>query len=195
MTAATDRRPRTPQQETMPLGVVLCRAPGVTRWAGWTWRVTDLLPGAGPTDGTPLRTEGELSWIHAATRTVELHVSDSEAYVHELQSREPSLYVILRADPAAPASAPRVVTVTASPYEAQDYADNGEDIVERIAMPAPVRAWVEAFVARHHVEVPFKKRRRDRLHEEPSQDGIGDARIAQDADVYRTPETRRRVPS
>ena len=179
----------------MPLGVVLCRAPGVTRWAGVSWRVTDLLPGAKATDGTLLREEGERRWIHAATRDVDLHVSDTEAYVHELQSREPSLYVILRADPTAPDEAPRVAYVTASPYEAQDYADNGEDIVERIAMPAPVRAWVEAFVARHHVEVPFKKRRRDRLRDEPAQDGIGDARIAQDADVYRTPDTRRRVSS
>lgn len=31
--------------------------------------------------------------------------------------------------------------MTASPYEAQDYEDNGEDIVEKILMPEGLIAW------------------------------------------------------
>ena len=29
---------------TLQVGVVLRRTPGVTRWAKWAWKVTDVLP-------------------------------------------------------------------------------------------------------------------------------------------------------
>ncbi|MEO1532458.1 MAG: DUF3305 domain-containing protein, partial [Pseudomonadota bacterium] len=38
----------TERHETIPLGIVLSRRPGVTRWAAWHWRPTAVLPGAGP---------------------------------------------------------------------------------------------------------------------------------------------------
>ncbi|WP_090159187.1 DUF3305 domain-containing protein [Loktanella sp. DSM 29012] len=173
----------------MPIGVVVRRAPGVTRWAKWSWKATDVLPGAGPADWTTLRTVDDVTYFHVATLDVDLHASDTEAYVHELQTRCPSLYIIMRADTARSDAPLRLVSVTASPYEAQDYADNGEDIVEKVAMPAAVRNWVEAYVARHHVEVPFVKRRRDRQRVDTTQDGIGDHRINQTTDVYRAPTT------
>ena len=191
MTTTDTMRHVTPDQETTPMGVVLRRAPGVTRWAKWSWTATDLLPGAAPASGQVLREVEGITWIHAATCDTTLHVSDTEAYVHELQTREPSLYVIMRRTGGDLAAAPKVIAVTASPYEAQDYADNGEDIVERIAMPDAVRTWIEAFVARHHVETPFVKRRRD-SHRDDGPDRLGDARIATASDVYRTPTAKRR---
>ena len=83
-----------------------------------------------------------------------------------------------------------VVMVTASPYEAQDYSDNGEDIVEKVMMTPQVHAWISAYVDTHHEEEAFVKRRRDK-YQEPKQDGIGDARISQTTDVYRAPRTSR----
>jgi hypothetical protein len=171
----------------MPLGVVMRRAPGVTRWAKWAWKASAVLPGAGPASWKLLRQEGEISEFHAATKDVWLYVSDTEAYVHELGTQVPSLYVILReADPSTEDPF-QVLSVTASPYEAQDYADSGEEIVEKVQMPAPVLAWVRDFVAVHHVEEPFVKRRRDKTRTDRTENGIGDARISQETDVYRAP--------
>ncbi len=80
-----------------------------------------------------------------------------------------------------------LVGVTASPYEAQDHADTGEEIVEPVAMPPGLIAWVREFVERHHVDEAFVKRKRDRVRTDRTEDGRGDPRIRQAADVYRAP--------
>ena len=72
----------TPNTQTMPVGVVIRRSPGVTRWAKWAWLAVDVLPGAAPADWKVLREEGLATLFHAATRTVRLYPSDTEAYVH-----------------------------------------------------------------------------------------------------------------
>lgn len=172
----------------MPLGVVLRRLPGVTRWAKWTWRAVSVLPGAPPAHWQVLREEDGAVEFHAATLPLVLHRSDTEAYLHELAARVPSVYVILRQN-----SEPRdghtldVVLVTASPYEGQDYADSGEEIVERVPMPASIVAWVREFVERHHEPSEFVKRKRSEVGERGSGSGIGDPRIFQLTDVYRPP--------
>lgn len=180
----------TPDQQTLPVGVVVRRAPGVTRWAKWSWVATDVLPGAGPADWMELRAAQDVTYFHAATLDMDLHAADTEAYVHELQTRVPSVYIIMRDNPQRPDAPLTVVSVTASPFEAQDYADNGEDIVEKVPMPTALRMWVETFVARHHVDTPFVKRRRDSVATNGTQHGIGDQRISQPTDVYRAPTQR-----
>ncbi len=171
--------------QSMPVGVVLRKSPGVTKWAQYVWRAVCVLPGADPADWKPLRTEGDVTDYHVATVPLTLYRSDTEAYVHGLSANVPCLYVICRevSDPARPLE---LVMVTASPYEAQDYSDNGEDIVEKVMMPPQVQAWVAAYIDEHHQDEAFVKRRRDK-YREPRQDGIGDARIAQPSDVYRAP--------
>nr|WP_043919402.1 DUF3305 domain-containing protein [Jannaschia aquimarina] len=172
----------------MPMGIVLTQRPGVTRWAPLVWRATSVLPGAGPADWKELRREGDVAEIHAGTLTLELHGAEAEAYAHNLAARTPCLYAVMREGSGRPQD---LVLLTASPYEAQDYAESGEELVEKIPMPAAILEWVEDFVARHHVEEPFKKRRRDRKDIDVVEDGIGDARIRQIADVYRSPTSRR----
>ncbi len=172
--------------DTMPIGVVLRRAPGVTRWAAWTWKAVDVLPGAGQADWRVLRQEGDVTDYHAATPTLELHGADTEAYLHGLNALTPSLYTVMRETDNNERPL-EIVLMTASPYEAQDYADNGEDIIEKIAMPPVVQAWVSDFVDAHHREEVFKKRKRDKKDIGAIEDGVGDARIAQMADVYRSP--------
>jgi hypothetical protein len=163
------------------------RSPGVTRWAKWAWKASAVLPGAADADWKTLRSEGDTTEYHAATKTLWLYVSDTEAYVHELGAQTPSVYIILRASEADLAMPLKVVHVTVSPYEAQDYADSGEEIVERVPMPDGLRAWVADYVDRHHVEEPFVKRRRNKGGSDRVQSGIGDARISQASDVYSTP--------
>ncbi|MEL6978655.1 MAG: DUF3305 domain-containing protein [Pseudomonadota bacterium] len=183
----------------IPVGVVVRRSPGSTRWAKWVWRAVAVMPGAAPASWRVLRREGEAVEYHAATVTLLVHRAETEAYRAALASEPPCVWAILRPDEdeddhaaAAPGGADErpglvVHSVTASPYDAQDYLDSGEEIVEAIPAPPGLVAWLRDFVDRHHVDEPFKKRRRDRLDVERVEDGVGDPRVRQAADVYRAP--------
>ncbi len=170
----------------MPLGVVVRKTPGVTRWARWNWTAVAVLPGAGPADWSELRREADAVEYHAATLPLTLYAADAEAYRANLSDRVPSIYVILRDEPDDP-NPLSVHLVTASPYEGQDYADNGEDIVEKVPMPEGLIAWVRDFTLAHHEIEDFIKRRRDKKRVDLQEDGKGDARIRQPSDVYRAP--------
>ncbi|MEP1585329.1 MAG: DUF3305 domain-containing protein [Tateyamaria sp.] len=180
-----------PNAQTIPVGVAVRRTPGVTRWAKHAWRVSAVLPGAGAADWKLLRTEGDVAEFHAATLPLTLYVSDAEAYAHELQTRDPSIYIILRQNEAASDFPWKVAVVTASPYEAQDYCDSSEELVEKIPMPEGLHAWVLEFVENFYEEEAFVKRRRKNMNVDQVEDGIGDPRIRQVSDVYRAP--RRKV--
>lgn len=179
---------------TIPVGVVIRRAPGVTRWAAWSWRAVSVMPGAGPADWRELRRDGDTVEYHAATAQMELHGAETEAYLQGISARVPSVYVVMRQNVGADtATRPfEVVLITASPFDAQDYADSGEEIVEKVAMPEGLVAWVREFVEEHHQEEEFKKRRRDKTDVNLVEDGIGDPRIHQLSDVYRAPDATRK---
>lgn len=170
----------------MLMGIVLRRGPGVTRWAKYAWKAIAVLPGAAAANWQLLRQQDGVSDFHAATLPLELHGSDAEAYLHGLSAEVPCVYVVLRDSDVA--EYPLEVTlVTASPYEAQDYSDSSEEIIEKVPMPDGLIAWVRDFALTHHHEERFKKRRRDKTDIGAVEDGIGDARISQMADVYRSP--------
>lgn len=179
----------TKNTRSMPLGVVLRRTPGVTRWAKWAWRASAVLPGAGPAEWRELRREGEAVEYHAGTVPLELWAAETEAYLHGITARVPSVYVVMR--PIRGAHPFEITLVTASPYEAQDYCDNAEDIVEKIPMPPGLMAWVGEFIEEFHQDEVFVKRRRDRVRVDQKQDGIGDPRIGSASDVYASPGLRR----
>jgi hypothetical protein len=185
----------TDRTATLPLGIVLRRQPGVTRWAKWVWRAAAVLPGAGPADWRELRREGLAVEYHAATLTLELHRAETEAYRVALSTEPPSVYVVLREseDAAEGADAPLTVhRVTASPFEAQDYGDSGEEIVEPVPMPPALVAWVRDFVEAHHVDEPFRKRQRDTATAAGPEEGRGDPRVRSEADVFLSPGARKR---
>ncbi len=177
----------------LSVGVVIRKQPGVTRWAKWVWRAVAVLPGAGPADWRELRREGEAVEYHAATLTLEVHRAEAESYLVALSTDPPSVYVVMRTpeDPEAEHEV-EVFLVTASAFEAQDYNDSGEEIVEAVPMPPELIGWLSDFVGRHHKEEKFVKRRRDRVDIEKFEDGKGDARIRQEADVYRSPTGSRK---
>lgn len=176
---------------TLPLGIVLRRAPGVTRWVKWSWQCAAVLPGAGPADWRELRREGEAVEYHAATLTLELHGAETEAYMTGLADAVPSVWVVMREsfENDCPLE---VLLVTASPYEAQDYTDSGEEIVEKVPMPPGLIAWVRDFCDEFHHDEEFVKRRRDRKRIDLVEDGIGDSRIAKPGDIYASPALKRR---
>ncbi|MEX0287264.1 MAG: DUF3305 domain-containing protein [Paracoccaceae bacterium] len=177
---------------TVPVGVVLRRTPGVTRWQKWNWTASGVLPGAAPTEWRELRRDGDVVEFHADTVPMELHGAEAEAYLHGLQAQVPCVYVVMR---AGAGDAPfDILLVTASPYEAQDYADSGEEIVEKVTMPPVLRAMVQDFVDTFYEEEAFVKRKRDKKRVDLVQDGIGDPRVDKAGDIYASPaQLRRRV--
>ena len=172
----------------MPLGVVIRKVPGVTRWVKHVWKAVAVLPGAGRAEWNEMRREGDTIEYHAATLPLELFRTDTEAYFHGLSVKVPSIYVVMRESSSS--NPLDVVLVTASPYEAQDYADTGEELVEKVPMPEGLIAWIRDFVELHHEDEVFVKRRRNKTRVDLKEDGIGDARIRQTADVYRAPVTK-----
>lgn len=172
----------------MPVGVVVRRLPGVTRWQKWSWRAVSLLPGAGDADWQMLRAEGDAVEYHAATLSLELHRAETEAYLTAISDKVPSIYVVMRPSEEPERDVPMEVShLTASAYEGQDYADSSEVFVEKVPMPPGLVAWVREFVDAHHQEEIFIKRRRDKKRIDLSEDGIGDPRIQQLTDVYSAP--------
>jgi len=149
-----------------------------------------VIPGAAPAIWKMLRRDGDVTEFHIGTLPLTLWSAETEAYVAGLAESPPAVYAILRPKPGdRPFD---LLTVTASPFEAQDYADNGEDVVEKIPMPPGLEAWIRDFVTRHHVEEPFIKRKRGPKDEAPEV-SLGDPRIAQVSDVYRSPAERRKA--
>lgn len=177
----------------MPVGVVVRRLPGVTRWQKWSFLPIALLPGAGTAAWKVLREEGDAVEYHAATLNLELHHTQTEAYLIALSDKVPSVYVVMRAAPELVPGVPlELLHMTASAHEGLDYADSSEVMVEKVPMPPGLIAWVRDFVDMHHEEEIFYKRQRDAIQVDMEEDGVGDPRIRQLSDVYRAPGTRKK---
>ena len=113
-----------------------------------------------------MRKDGDSTEFHAATMELELHRADVEAYRVSLSMTPPSVFVILREsmDDTDPHDV-TVQAVTASAYEAQDYLDSGEEIVEPVAIPEGLVAWIRDFVDAHYDDTPFIKKGFDHVME------------------------------
>ena len=153
------------REVSLPLGIIVEKRKSAHPWADWSWRPVAVFPSAG--DGAPWQPmveEADCVRYHAGTLPLTLHRKETEALRLNLMLDEPELYVVL-AEAEDPRSdfpyEPHVVT--ASSYDAQDYGDAGDYIIEKVAMPEAVAALIQAFVEEHHVEEKFIKRRRDKL--------------------------------
>jgi hypothetical protein len=158
-------------QETLPLGVVLERRRVEHPWKDFDWRPVAVIPGApacDPEGDWRVLDEGE-DWIHyhGGTLALELFRRETEGYRTNLAYDPPRIFVVLRSGEDTECRHELVpFLVTVCPYEAQDYLDSGEEIVEAVAMPPDVIAFVQAYIDQHHVDEPFKKRKRKRHDEE-----------------------------
>lgn len=153
------------KNETMPLGVVIERRRIDHPWRDHSWRPVAVIPGApalDPQGPWTLLREGD-GWIqfHAGTLALNLFRSETESYRVNLTQEPPGIFVVLRNNDDRAIDHELIpYLVTADPFEAQHYLDSGEETVEVIAMPPEVLALVSDFVAAHHVEEVFVKRRR-----------------------------------
>ena len=169
-------------QDWLPLGVVVERRSSDHPWQDHVWRPVSVFAGAparDPKGEWSLLREGE-GWVqfHAGTLNLEAFRTDTEGYKVNLSQDPPRVFVVLRrGDETAPEHEVVPFHVTACPFEAQVYLDNGEDIVEPVAMPPEVAGWLKAYVDEHHVDAPFKKRKRKPHDPRKGGDGGGPVRV------------------
>lgn len=147
-------------RDRMMVGIVVERRKLSNPWQDEEWLPVAVLPGTPPQPpGSVLVEEPRLTRYFAGTLPIELFRKETASYKYNLEIGEPRVYVALRRDEAGPLPW-RPLLATVAPDEAQAAMEGGEDIVDGVPMPDAVRRWVESFVAAHHVEEPFQKRKR-----------------------------------
>ncbi len=151
-----------PESLAIPVAVVMERRRGVTPWADFVWRAVEVLEDAPDVPPwTVLREAGDgRTLFFAGAAEVLLHPTDTSNYKHNLEAATPLAWVVLRQ--AATPSGLALHGVTVDPGEAHLHADTGSDLVEALPMPPGLRELAAAFVARHHKDHAFYKRKRDK---------------------------------
>lgn len=149
----------------IPVGVVIERRKAASEWIDFTWCPVAVLPGIPETRAwTTLSVEPEVTSFYAGEAQIELHRPHTEFYRDNLQSGAPVLWVAM--SPAESDPPYTIAAVTADPTEGEGYSETGVNLVDTVPMPDAIREVVAAFVAQHHVEQPFVKRKRDRANPE-----------------------------
>lgn len=151
--------------KSIPVGVVVERRKAKSPWIDHVWRPITVLPGVPDTAvWSKLSDDGECATFYVGSAEVELYPSETTQYRDNLQSVSPSLWVALRPTGGEPPYT--LLTVTADTAEGEGLTQTGTDLVEPVPMPDPVYDVVAQFVAEHHVERVFFKRKRERTDPE-----------------------------
>ena len=130
-------------------------------WVDHRWRVTEILPDPAPTPPwTLLQQTPRLRRYLAGNTDLSLFPLETDTLKVNVEGPDPAIYVFLRHTAAPPGLELHGATVCVG--EAGAHADTGSDIVEAVPMPPAITAWVQDYLARHHVERPTFKRKRDR---------------------------------
>ena len=141
------------------------RSKSASQWSDFLWRPLSVLTGAPATQPwTKLSDDGDRTTFFAGTATIELHRTETTNYRGNLMNDEPLLWVVLR--PSETEMPYSLLTVTADPAEGEAMTEAGNDLVETVPMPKAIQEVVADFVAEHHVERAFTKRKRDRVDPE-----------------------------
>jgi Protein of unknown function (DUF3305) len=144
----------------IPVGVIVERRKAKSPWIDHVWRPVSVLTGQPETaPWTALGDAGETVTFYAGAADIELYRSETTYYRDNLAGGAPVLWVVLRPTGIDPPY--DLIAVTANPAEGEAMTEPGTDLVETVPMPEPIRAAVAAFVAEHHVEQTFFKRKRD----------------------------------
>lgn len=150
---------------TIPVGVVVERSKATSQWVDYLWRPVTILTGIPETAiWTKLTDDGERATFYAGAADIELHRSETTSYRDNLASGEPLLWVVLRPTGAEPPYS--VFAVTADAAEGEAMTEAGDDLIETLPMPDTIQDAIAQFIAEHHVERQFSKRKRDRANPE-----------------------------
>jgi hypothetical protein len=143
----------------IPVGIVVERQKADSPWTDFLWRAVAVLPDEPDTKPwTVLREEDEAMLFYAGSATVDLYPSETARYRDNLASGSPSIWTVL--SPAEGAWPYSVAAATADPAEGEAFTGAGANLVEAVPMPEMLRETIESFIAEHHVEQEFFKRKR-----------------------------------
>ena len=145
----------------IPVGVIVERHKAKSQWLDFVCRPVSVLAGA-PTAApwTIIESSAELTTYYAGEAVIELHRTETASYQENLSFGAPVLWVVLR--PAGTEVGFELLMVTADPAEGEALTGAGDDLVGTVPMPESVQQVLAAFIAEHHVERPFIKRKRER---------------------------------
>lgn len=150
---------------SIPVGVVVERRKADSPWADFVWCGVAVLPDEPETKPwTVLREQGGTTLFYAGSAAVDLYPSETARYRDNLVSGSPSIWTVL--SPAEGAWPYAVAAATADPAEGEAFTEAGDNLVEAVPMPEVLREAIETFVAEHHVEREFFKRKRRRADPE-----------------------------
>jgi hypothetical protein len=171
-------------------------------WESHKWVINDLIPlevsgGLGyppindvriyPLINEVKKGDGLNKNLYFVEASIDLHHAESEGYAENLQSSDPSVYIVLRDGDLIDEEEKNneqddnidihLAEVSLSPYHIQDYEDCGEDRVEKIPLYGPIAELLEKFVEFHFHPEEFKKRKRDKKDIDQNVKRGGDARL------------------
>jgi hypothetical protein len=142
-------------------------------WTNFLWRPVSVFAGiASAAPWTPLDAEAETTLFFAGGTVIELHRTETTNYRNNLASTMPALWVIMR--PTASDPPYELLAVTADPAEGEASTDAGNNLVEAVPIPRDIVEIIDRFIASHHVERPFVKRRRGEQTPPHRNAGAGD---------------------
>ena len=154
-----------PSRPSLQVAVVMRRervTGPMSRWQAWRWVLADVVPqepGFGEVPRLLYKNESEERWLHPGY-TVELFKDDAEGYYLNLTTPAPCWFVLWRMEEATldgePLARPTVVSL--SYHDAGRWLD-AQETVEQVPAPAPVLAWLRAFVDEHYVLEPKRRKR------------------------------------
>ena len=158
------------QVEYVALCVILARKEINSKWSDYIWEPVGVVLDPPKGINGKIREKGD-GWTHffMECEPLELHRKDAPAYRESLlQDNKGSLWIVLGENDDVEEPLPYYVQlVTASAYEAQDYLDSGELIVEVVEMPDNLRNFVGDYVDRCPEEEKFiKRKQKKKFHEE-----------------------------
>ncbi|MFN3350671.1 DUF3305 domain-containing protein [Pseudorhodoplanes sp.] len=149
---------------TIPVGVIVDRIKAQSQWVDYLWQPSAVLVGEPETaPWTQISGDDNRASFYAGRATIELYRSDTGNYRDNLMG-DGKLWVVLTPADSNPPYA--LFKVTADPTEGEAQFEAGVNVVDTVPMPDAVREVLERFVAEHHVEQPFFKRKRDRANPE-----------------------------
>ena len=150
---------------TISVGVLVERSKSASPWADFHWRPVGILSGIPDAPSwTKLSDDGDRVTFYAGATDIELYRTETANYRDNLRLEAPLLWIILRPVEGNPPY--ELAAVTADPAEGEAMTETGVNLVETVAMPKPMQEMIAAFVAEHHVEQVFVKRKRDRANPE-----------------------------
>jgi hypothetical protein len=150
---------------SISVGAVVERRKADSPWIDFIWRGVAVLPDDPRMEPwTVLREQENATLFYAGSAVVDLYRTETARYAENLASGNPSIWMVL--SPSESPSPYTLAAVTADPAEGEAFTEAGANLVEAVPMPEIVREAIENFVAEHHVEREFVKRKRRRADPE-----------------------------